>query len=70
MKNPCDETPEEIADRMRRYGEAAELLRQWRSEPEDESLDWPTIEAVLDASGDPRIETPPTTRPTKHAVAF
>lgn len=50
------ETAEEIADRLRRYREAAELLRQWRSEPEDERLDWAAIEAVLDANGDPRIE--------------
>ncbi|MFM9965162.1 MAG: hypothetical protein ACKV2Q_28525 [Planctomycetaceae bacterium] len=69
MKPEREETPEEIADRLRRYGEAAELLRQWRSEPEDETLDWPTIEAVLDANGDPRLETPPTARPIKHAVA-
>ncbi|MBC7816065.1 MAG: hypothetical protein IAG10_04115 [Planctomycetaceae bacterium] len=69
MKPERQETAEEIADRLHRYREAAELLRKWRSEPEDESLDWTAIEAVLDANGDPRMEAPPKPRPDKHAVA-
>ena len=69
MKPEREETAEEIADRLRRYREAGELLRKWRSEPEDENLDWKAIEAVLDANGDPRTETPSKPRPDKHAVA-
>ena len=56
MKPERPETAEETADRLRRYREAAELLRQWRSKPEDESLDWAAIEADLDADGNSRSE--------------
>lgn len=68
MKSERLESVEQIADRERRYREAAELLRQWSEEPEDESLDWAAIEAVLDANGNPRIERPSEPVKKRHAV--